>query len=67
MTAENNATDQPKGATLVKTENGYNFWKFDTHIDNERIYWNITPCDAGVPNGGYYDAQYIERIKHQRF
>ena len=48
---------------LLKTENGYSFWKL---TENKNTLWNITP-ETTPPKGGYRSKLYIEKIKHQTF
>ena len=51
-------------AELIKTENGYNFWRM---TEGNNILWNITPISEGEPQGGYRSKLWIENIKHQKF
>jgi len=50
--------------TLIKSENGYNFWKL---VTGGHVLWNITPEGQDAPEGGYRSKSYIEHIKHQQF
>ena len=53
-------------STLLKTENGYDFYSLTTP-DDSRTWWNIVPEGSDAPEGGYASQSYIEHIKHQSF
>ena len=46
---------------LIKTAEGYNFY---VGIDENGItYYNITPVEQPMPNGGYYSSEFICGVK----
>ena len=58
--------------TLLKTENGYDFYSLttqlhDSNVADSRTWWNIVPEGSDAPEGGYGSKGYIEHIKHQSF
>ena len=46
---------------LITTANGYNYW-IGFNSEGEE-YYNITPEEQSAPNGGYYNSDYICKIK----
>jgi len=51
---------------LVKTENGYRFY-IGTDENNGKPVYNIVNLSTEEPTGGYYDREYIEKMKYVKF
>jgi len=49
---------------LLKTENGYDFWKLTS---GRGVWWNITPEGRETKPGGFVGKEYIENVKGQKF
>ena len=45
---------------LINSQYGYNFWKGTSEGVN---FFNITPIGQCAPSGGYYNSDYISKIK----
>lgn len=53
--------------TLVeKNYQGYDFY-IEAGLGDRQTKWNIVPTGSPAPEGGYFNRQYIEKIKGVRF
>jgi len=53
-------------AVLLKTEDGYDFWRIDVGTTGWH-YWNILEAGSKKPTSGYPDRLYIESMKNVKF